>query len=131
MTDPYDDPRVTAEEGKVVFEAIGDRARGRIVKLDVFTGMGSGWRYELVDVAVRQGAHQARWETATVTATATQLVAQLKNQRPRVNDMLDIELIDLRKVGQGTAKIFNVVTEKAMQPVAAPGASPTDDDPFA
>jgi hypothetical protein len=131
MTDPYDDPRVAVAEGKVTFDEIGDRAKGRIVKLDVFTGMGNGWRYELVDAAVKQRGRQERWDTATITATAGQLVAQLKEQRPRVGDTLDIELIDLRKAAQGTAKIFNVETQKAMVPVNTDSAGAPDDDPFA
>jgi len=105
---------------RIRFDEVGDRAKGRITNVEVFTGMGNGWKYDLANVAVRQSNTQEMRNQAEVIATPTNLVAQLKEQRPRTGDTLDIELIDLRKTAAGTAKIFRVETTKA-EPGQIPG----------
>jgi hypothetical protein len=137
MSSIYDDPRVTAGEGRVRFDEIGDRVKGRITKAEVYIGMGNGYRYEIAEAMVRQTNQQGQWPQAEVIATPGNLVEQLKKQQPLVGDMVDIELTDLRKTPAGTAKLFRVETQKNLQPVAPtpapaqpyPQAQP--DDPWA
>lgn len=127
MSNIYDDPRVTAGEGRVRFEEIGDRAKGRITRAAVYTGMGNGYRYELADAMVRQGGQQGRWPIADVICTPGQLVEQLKRQQPQMGDTVDIELTDLRTSPAGTAKLFRVETQKALQPA---GYAPAPAQPY-
>lgn len=131
MTGIWDDPRVvTGAEGRLKFEAIGDRVQGRLTAVEVFQGQTNGFKITLADVVARQMGNEVRVPEGQIIATAVQLVQQLKDQQPEMGDTLDIQLTNLTKATVGTLKHFDVRTQKALaptQPTPQPQPAVSDD----
>jgi len=112
-TNIYDDPELQPEEyaDSISFERVGDRVRGRILSIEkLTTKFGPTAKYML---RTEQGDQ-------SLLAGAKNLWGQLLSLKPDVGDVLTIELIELRTVSQGTAKIFDVQCEPGERPAAPP-----------
>lgn len=85
----YDDPSlVPAGFDNITFSKVGDRVRGRIVRMDrIDTRYGNVAKYWLLDLDTNT--------ERTMLAGAQDLWSQLHKLRPEVNDVLDIELIGI------------------------------------
>jgi hypothetical protein len=128
----WNDPRV--KTGRIKFEAIGDRVRGRITAVAVYEGQANGFEVTLADVSFRQQGQNETKAEGSFIATATNLVGQLKTLAPKVGDVLDVELSGLNPVKLGTAKIFTVKVNEGAAPAAVPppqSTTPEESDPFA
>lgn len=109
MTDSsslYDDPELTPvsfEDSNVTFSEVGDRVRGRIVRMDrIDTRYGKVAKYWLFDLDNEM--------ERTMLAGAQDLWTQLHKMRPDIDDILDIELVRI----DGRRYIFNVTVSQEL-----------------
>jgi len=121
MPSIYDDPELQQDDDypdQVRFDRVGDSVRGRVLSMEkITTRFGPTPKYmlrtERGDVSLLPGAKN--------------LWGQLLSIKPDVGDVLTIELIELRTVSQGTAKIFDVKCEPGDRPTAPPPTAPAPD----
>jgi hypothetical protein len=106
MPSIYDDPDLQQESDfpdQVRFERTGDRVRGRVLTVEkINTRLGPVAKYLLMTDDGQR----------SLLAGAKNLWGQLLEIKPEPGDVLDIELIELRSVSNGTAKIFDVRCER-------------------
>jgi hypothetical protein len=112
MSDIYDDPDLVPPSGDyddtVRFENVGDRVRGRILRiLKINTRFGPTLKYVL----------QTDDGPRDMLAGGVNLKGQLFELKPREGDVLDVKLVELRNVAQGTAKIYDIHVEPGSAPV--------------
>lgn len=101
----YDDPDLTPDTGfdNVVFQQVGDRVRGRIVRMErIDTRYGKVAKYWLFDLDSEV--------ERTMLAGAQDLWTQLHKLRPEIDDILTIELIAI----EGRRYIFNIDVTREM-----------------
>jgi hypothetical protein len=114
----YDDPDLQPDDNfpdQVRLDRVGDRVRGRVLSVEkINTRFGPTPKYML---RTNEGDQ-------SLLAGAKNLWGQLLNLKPDVGDVLTIELIELRTVSQGTAKIFDVQCEPGERPTAPPAQAP-------
>jgi hypothetical protein len=115
MPDIYDDPEITEnalQQNQVRFEQVGDRVRGRVLSVEkVNSRFGPTLMYRLFDGN----------DERVVFAGSVNLKGQMLELRPRPGDVLDIELIELRKSNAGNdTKIYDVQLERADKSALAP-----------
>jgi hypothetical protein len=124
MPSIYDDPDLQQESDfpdQVRFERTGDRVRGRVLTVEkINTRLGPVAKYLLMTDDGQR----------SLLAGAKNLWGQLLEIKPEPGDVLDIELIELRSVSNGTAKIFDVkVTHHSASSLAPPPAAQQRPDP--
>jgi hypothetical protein len=118
--DPYDDPEINTPDDdypdQVRFERVGDSVRGRVLSVEkITTRYGPTLKYMLFDGNVQK----------SLLAGGKNLKAQMIELRPRPGDVIDVKLIELRTVSQGTAKIYDVEIERGnVQTLAPPPPAP-------
>jgi hypothetical protein len=114
MPNIYDDPDLqpdTDYPDQIKLERVGDKVRGRVLSAEkITTRFGPTPKYML---RTQQGDQ-------SLLAGAKNLWGQLLELKPEVGDVLTIELIELRTVSQGTAKIFDVACERGDRPAVPP-----------
>jgi hypothetical protein len=102
----YDDPELKPADftdTNVVFQNVGDRVRGRVIRMDkIPTRYGKVAKYWLFDMD--------RNIERTMLAGAQDLWSQLHELRPEVDDILTIELIAI----EGRRYVFNVDVAQEM-----------------
>jgi hypothetical protein len=110
----YDDPELQPDEDyhdQARFDRVGDKVRGRVLSIEkINTRFGPTPKYML----------RTERGDQSLLAGAKNLWGQLLSLKPDVGDVLTIELIELRTVSQGTAKIFDVQCEPGERPAAPP-----------
>jgi hypothetical protein len=139
MSNPYNDPRLQSALGvRARFERIGDRVRGVVTMIDVFSsGNGNALLYKVAEVTMSQEGRQSRQDEIEIIAGSKNLLGQLMVKQPQVGDVLDLELIELRPSPMGNPlKVFKVeVTspqgEAAMYQAAVTPPTTGEDDLFA
>jgi hypothetical protein len=116
MPDIYDDPDINTgneyADNQVQFNEVGDRFRGTVLSVEkVNTRFGPSIMYRLFD-----GANEK-----VMFAGSVNLKGQVLELRPRTGDVLDVELIELRKSKAGNdTKIYDVQVERGDKAALAP-----------
>lgn len=100
MSDLYDDPELqpqTAFPDNVQFKEVGDHVRGKVMRMErIETRYGKVAKYWLYDLDQNQ--------ERTMLAGAMDLWAQLHKLRPKIGDIVEIELVRI----EGRQFFFNV-----------------------
>ena len=121
MPSIYDDPDLQQQSDfpdQVRFDRTGDRVRGRVLTVEkINTRLGPVAKYLLMTDDGQR----------SLLAGAKNLWGQLLEIKPEPGDVLDIELIELRSVSNGTAKIFDVRCERSGASSLAPPAQQRPD----
>lgn len=104
--DVYDDPELRSEDDypdTVTFDRPGDRVRGEVIRVDrADLPFGPVLKYSILEERSRREVQ--------LLAGPKNLKGQLLKLRPRPGDILDVELVELRRTGAGSnpAKLFDV-----------------------
>jgi hypothetical protein len=137
-TDIYNDPDInTGDEGfpdSITLDAVGDGARGRILLIEkANTRYGPALKYTLFGRGRGPSnvALQGEDRRVTMLARPTNLKGQMLEMKPIEGDVIDVKLVELRDVAQGTAKLFDVEVERgdAQQLAPPPRAEQSRPDP--
>ena len=125
MPDIYDDPEINTGEDEyadqVSFNNVGDSVRGTVLAIDkITTRFGPVLKYTLYT-----GEREV-----SMLAGGKNLKAQVLAMKPRVGDVLDVKLIELRDTAMGTAKLYDVRVENGdkqrLAPTPPAGRHPSD-----
>jgi hypothetical protein len=119
MPDIYDDPDIkTASDfpDQVRFERVGDKVRGRVLTVEkINTRFGPTLKYTLLN---------DKGDTISMLAGSVNLKGQMLELKPRMGDVIDVELIELRATANGTAKIYDIQIERGDAAQLAPEPRP-------
>lgn len=115
MPDIYDDPELQDDESiapQARFTRIGDNVRGRILTIEkIQTKFGPCLKYMLFTDSGQE---------ISLLAGSVNLKGQVMALKPRVGDVLDVELIEFRNSANGQTKIYDVGVEEGDRQALAP-----------